>query len=100
ELCHSIWHELSPADGLDVPRQWLEADARLLCQLQHRQLPLWQQRCADGRLVSQADQYPGRYTGPEDSDWWFARKSHREAGWHSAKYRRWRGVSGTGKRRY
>ena len=42
-----------------------EADARVLCQGQHRQFRDGQYRRADGRLVSQGDQVGGRPEGPE-----------------------------------
>ena len=45
----------------------LEADARLLQELQHRQLPDGQHRRPDGRLVPQGDQVAGRHQGPEDA---------------------------------
>ncbi len=62
---HPVRAELAADDGVDLPRQRPEADARVLPELQHHQLPRRQHRRADGGLVPQGDQVGGGLQGPE-----------------------------------
>ena len=55
-LRHPLRPEQPPDDGLDVRGQRPEADARVLRQVQHHQLPRRQHRRPDGRLVPQGNQ--------------------------------------------
>ena len=64
-LRHPVRPQLAPDDGVDVRGQRPEADARVLRQVQHHQLPGGQHRRADGRLLPQGNQVDGRHEGPE-----------------------------------
>ena len=66
-LRHSLRPEQPPDDCLDVRGQRLEADARVLRQVQHDQLPRRQHRRPDGRLVSQGNQVAQGRQGHEDA---------------------------------
>ena len=59
-----LWRQCAPAGLLALLRRRPRADARDFRQAGHAEFPLRQCRRADGRLVSQGDQYAGRHEGP------------------------------------
>ena len=86
--------ERAPDDGVDVRRQRPEADARVLRQVQHRQLPGRQHRRADGRLVPQGDQVGRRHEGPEVPHRRLRRQDHRAHRRRAAEHPRRRDLPG------
>ena len=80
--------------GVDVRGQRPEADARVLRQVQHRQLPGRQHRGADGRLVPQGDQVGRRHQGPEVPHRRLRRQDHRAHRRRAAEHSRRRDLPG------